>query len=262
MWGAVAMVVKNSMAPEQQFVGNFSQPWHLTLGCTPISEGCRNCYAARDGVRGGWWTKKVRFLRERLDDPLSWPKQQLCFVNSNSDLFHPDVPDDFIREAFNTMNTAHMNNLGHIFSIVTRYAARLADLVSRYKLAGDPPWSGTWFGLSVENQRWADERLPYFREFQAATKYACYGPMLEQIDFSPFLDCLNSVLMVPERDSKENVRHPAQAWVQQVRKTFHDAGKSVFWTDPRPAQSGGREFPLSVEVQNGGKEQEHRIATD
>jgi protein gp37 len=137
--------------------------WNPTVGCTVLSPGCTNCYAmkvagrlARIGTTakayegtvkmskaGPVWTGKVNLLRHKLDEPRSWRKPRMVFVNSMSDIFHEDVPAEFIGAVFKVM----METPQHTYQVLTKRPERLAELA--YQL-----WHGEniWLGVSVEDQ--------------------------------------------------------------------------------------------------------------
>lgn len=225
--------------------------WNPVRGCSLVSEGCRNCYAMKQahrfsgpgmpyegltelGPSGPRWTGKVRLVPELLDAPLRLRKPQRIFVNSMSDLFHEDVPDEFIAAVFAMMNAAPL----HTFQILTKRPRRMAawfswlnafggigpyirsvridgdrtvpnyfaSLLRTEVVAGkrvrsmDDPWikvfngaavhSGTtplpnvWLGVSVEDQKTADERIPLLLQTPAAVRFVSYEPALGPVDFA------------------------------------------------------------------------------
>ena len=123
--------------------------WNPVTGCTKVSPGCKNCYAARmakrlhamgsERYRDGF---RLTLQRDLLELPLRWRTPRLVFVNSMSDLFHPDVPEEFIASVFDTMRRAER----HTFQVLTKRAERLVDLAERLQ------WpENVWMGVSVEN---------------------------------------------------------------------------------------------------------------
>lgn len=166
--------------------------WNPTTGCTPVSEGCENCYAKRFAyrLRGRFGypeddSFRVTLHPERLDEPLRWRNPKRVFVNSMGDLFHPDVPDDFIDQVFNIMALAYW----HTFLVLTKRPARMTGL-----LADDPsrfsfnwtswPLPNVWLGVSVENQQAADERIPILLQTPAAVRFVSVEPMLGPVDLT------------------------------------------------------------------------------
>ena len=135
--------------------------WNPVRGCERVSEGCRNCYAevlaARHSYPGGWgeglakmvkrpdgtqearWTGVLRPMENLLDAPLRWRKPKRIFVNSMSDLFHKDVPFDFIDKVYSTMGACDDQERGHIFQILTKRPERMLEYVSTRARAA---WNG------------------------------------------------------------------------------------------------------------------------
>ena len=160
--------------------------WNPVTGCTRVSEGCRNCYAERVLPRTGQSFDKVVCHPDRLNVPLHWKKPRRIFVNSLSDLFHEDVPDEFIAKIFLTMLSAKQ----HTFQILTKRPRRMLDLLekpsSAFPLAmmvGDT-LPNVWLGVSCEDQRTADERIPLLLQTPAAVRFISAEPLLGPIDLS------------------------------------------------------------------------------
>lgn len=149
--------------------------WNPLTGCTKISPGCKNCYAERmahrlqamgqPNYRNGF---QLTIHEHVLDLPLHWKQPQMIFVNSMSDLFHEDVPLDFILRVFDVMTRANL----HTFQVLTKRSARLRELSEQL------PWpENVWMGVSVENQAYAF-RVDHLREVQAKTKFLSVEPFL------------------------------------------------------------------------------------
>ncbi|MBN2180448.1 MAG: phage Gp37/Gp68 family protein [Sedimentisphaerales bacterium] len=152
--------------------------WNPVTGCTKISSGCQNCYAERMALRlkamgqpnyrNGF---KVTCHRHTLDIPMKWKKPQMVFVNSMSDLFHKDVPDDFILDIFSTMQQARQ----HQYQILTKRAEQLA------KLSPVLPWrKNIWMGVTVESADYKD-RIDYLKYASAHIKFLSFEPLLSDI---------------------------------------------------------------------------------
>src|SRR5690348_14696881 len=158
--------------------------WNPVVGCKRVSAGCDHCYAFQlhdqrhiAWKRGRWDAapkqyrlpfSKVQLLPERLNDPLRWRKPRRVFVNSMSDLFHEDVPGEFINQVWNTMRNAKQ----HTYQILTKRPERLLEWTQTKARATGwpineiwPDW--IWLGVSVENQAAADERIPVLLETPA-----------------------------------------------------------------------------------------------
>jgi protein gp37 len=191
--------------------------WSPVLGCSPVSAGCAHCYAIRttwrlahnpnpkvSGPRQGlvdrrmgdiWgtaagalrWTGGVACLPDELDTPLHWKKPRRIFVNSMSDLFHPEVPDEFIRQVLDVTASAYW----HQFLILTKRPDRMRRFSAGVKhwqkgafnvgapLVGWP--ENVWLGVSIENQETADERIPILLDTPAAHRFVSAEPLLGPI---------------------------------------------------------------------------------
>lgn len=181
--------------------------WPVVAGCERISPGCAHCYAVRDARRLAGnpnqkvsrvyagtverqgngqidWTGLVRPLPERLDWPLKWRKPRRVFVCNESDLFHEDVPDDFIARVFAVMAMARR----HTFQLLTKRPERMQSLVptfAREHIARDGsgwPLPNVHLGVSVENQHFADVRIPLLLTTPAVVRFISAEPLLGPID--------------------------------------------------------------------------------
>lgn len=179
--------------------------WNPVTGCAKVSQGCKNCYALRDWPRMSANPKTVYFGREftdvmchpeRLDQPRRWQKPRKIFVNSMSDLFHDDVPDQFIAQVFAVMALASQ----HVFQVLTKRPERMRDVVRKlpelassvpeHLLPADGdirPRDNVWLGVSVEDQETADARIPVLLETPAAVRWISAEPLLGPVDIVPFI---------------------------------------------------------------------------
>lgn len=167
--------------------------WNPMTGCSPISEGCKNCYARRmaNRLRGRCGYPKddpfrVTFHRDRLDEPLRCRKPSRFFVCSMGDLFHELVPI----KAFSDIMNRILKCPRHIFVFLTKRPQRMFYLLGKqapdwqqalpyeYKI----PLTNLWLGVSVENQRTADERIPILLKIPAAKRFVSVEPMLEEVN--------------------------------------------------------------------------------
>lgn len=176
--------------------------WNPVAGCTKISEGCQNCYAENMAKRfGGENGFKVTLHPEKLEIPLKRQKPTTYFVCSMSDLFHEDVPDDFIISVFNTMANAHAL-YGHIFQVLTKRPERMQDIIRKieanlqeqrkpikkengyteYNVTFSFSLQGIWLGVTAENQEEANHRIPILLDIPAALRFVSVEPMLGVID--------------------------------------------------------------------------------
>lgn len=186
--------------------------WNPVTGCTKISSGCLNCYAERmarrlkamgqPNYRNGF---KVTCHRHVLDMPMRWKKGQMVFVNSMSDLFHKDVPDDFILDIFSTMRQARQ----HQYQILTKRVERLA------KFSAELPWQeNIWMGVTVE-ERGYKYRIDYLRYTRAKIKFLSLEPLLDDLG-EINLDGIDWVIVGGE--SGPGARPIEIEWVRDVRE--------------------------------------------
>ena len=194
--------------------------WNPVTGCTKVSPGCAHCYA--EGVAERFWPKQYperfrlghadvntvpvsyyerdkadgltrprRFTdvmthADRLDQPLRWRKPARIFVNSMSDLFHEDVSDEFLHRVYHVMEHARW----HTFQVLTKRVARMQKYLSwRYGPREDGagsriPSRHIWHGVSVENQLFADERIPLLLQTPAAVRFISAEPLLGPVNLT------------------------------------------------------------------------------
>ena len=152
--------------------------WNPTTGCTKISSGCVNCYAEKMAKRlKAMGTPKYRngfevtLHVDCLMDPYNWKKPKVIFVNSMSDLFHEEIPFEFIERVFGVMN----NNPQHIFQVLTKRA----DILNTYSRKLN--WtSNIWMGVTVEDIS-AKSRIEYLRDTKAAIKFLSCEPLISNL---------------------------------------------------------------------------------
>jgi len=189
--------------------------WNPTTGCTQVSPGCDHCYALTlserfRGVPGHYFENgfDVQLRPDKLDQPLRWKKPRRIFVNSMSDLFHDDIPDEYIAKVFAVMAAAHQ----HTFQLLTKRHGRMRSLLNNLGfqamvasefLYGDlipdtaltpGPWPlpNVWVGVSVENQQWADIRIPALIDTPAGVRFLSCEPLLGPVDLSAHLPASQS----------------------------------------------------------------------
>jgi len=185
--------------------------WNPLTGCTKISPGCKNCYAERmakrlqamgqEKYRNGF---KLTLHPASLDEPLLWKKPQMIFVNSMSDLFHKDVPEDFIQQVFSVMRQAHW----HTFQVLTKRAERLLEL------DGEIDWpDNVWMGVSVENQDYTF-RIDLLRQTRARVKFLSLEPLLGPL---PHLELDGIHWVIVGGESGPKARPLEREWVTEIR---------------------------------------------
>lgn len=152
--------------------------WNPTTGCSKISAGCKFCYAEimskrlnAMGIEKYKDVFKIKIHPQELKRPYQWKKPRIVFVNSMSDLFHPEVPLEFIQQVFNVMN----ENSQHIFQVLTKRADRLFELNKHLS------WTeNIWMGVSVEDSRVID-RIDSLRETDAKIKFLSCEPLIGNV---------------------------------------------------------------------------------
>ncbi len=152
--------------------------WNPVTGCAKISDGCLNCYAEKLALRLKEMGQKkyvngfnVMLHPETINEPLKWKKPRMVFVCSMSDLFHKDIPDEFILKVFETMNKA----THHIFQVLTKRPQRL------FEMKNDIDWSeNIWIGTTVESEKYI-YRIKYIEEIPARVKFLSLEPLLGPI---------------------------------------------------------------------------------
>ena len=275
--------------------------WGPVTGCTRVSEGCEHCYIERtppfrmagrrfDGPSIGASTG-VQLHPQRLDQPLRWRRPRMIFVNSMADLFHTDVPDDYIARVFAVMGLAWQ----HTFQVLTKRPARMRSLLANPDfeeavfdaamdgtLAGRAadqgrgywaidhgrsvmmPLSNVWLGVSVENQRWADQRIPLLRATPAAVRFLSCEPLLDAVE----LDLSDIDWVIAGGESGPGARPMSPRWVRQLRDqctaaavafTFKQWGE---WTDvDHGMDAAGDDDPLFRRCVGNNRVNGHRIRT-
>jgi len=187
------------------------ETWNPVTGCSKISAGCKNCYAeimARRllamGVAKYADGFKVRMHEDSLDLPYSWRTPRTVFVNSMSDLFHPEVPFEFIQSVFKVMN----ENPIHTFQVLTKRSARLLELSDKLNWAPN-----IWMGVSVEDGRVTD-RIDHLRRTNAMVKFLSCEPLIGPLN-NLNLDGIDWVIVGGESGPKS--RYLAKEWVTEIR---------------------------------------------
>ena len=197
--------------------------WNPVTGCTKISPGCKHCYAERMarrleamGQRNYVNGFKLTLHPPMLESPLRWTKPKMIFVNSMSDLFHGDVPLDFIQDTFDVMSRASW----HTFQVLTKRSGRLLQL--------DPEldWpSNVWMGVSVENYQYT-LRIEHLRQTNARIKFLSLEPLLGPL---PGMDLRGMDWVIVGGESGPAARPMAEEWVTDVRDQCLASGIPFFF---------------------------------
>lgn len=158
--------------------------WNPWMGCAKVSEGCKHCYAERDMTRWGRDFTVPTRSKTTFRDPLKWNKPRVIFVCSWSDFFWEAVPEDWRREAWEIMHHCPQ----HTFLILTKRPENMPRMMPPGWREGMWRYSrNVWLGVSAENQRRADERIPLLLEMPAERHFVSAEPLLGPIDFGHYL---------------------------------------------------------------------------
>ena len=197
--------------------------WNPVTGCNKVSPGCKLCYAERmsrrlkatgmSKYRNGF---EVTWHPDALGIPLRWRKPRSIFVNSMSDLFHHQVPDQFVHDVFGVMDQANW----HRYQVLTKRPERVADLDDQ--LLWRPQ---TWLGVSVESVRYLN-RINLLRESGAATKFLSLEPLLGPI---PSLDLNGIDWVIVGGESGPGSRPMEVEWVREIRDQCLESGVPFYF---------------------------------
>jgi protein gp37 len=223
--------------------------WNPVAGCTVLTAGCTNCYAMRMAARldamgvakykgltrrsGGRsvWTGKVRVDEKSLDAPKAWSKPRKVFVNSMSDLFHENVPVDFIERVWQVMKDTPR----HTYQILTKRPERMADVLSKQPFVVLP---NVWLGTSVEDGL-VLHRLDEIRRVPAAIRFVSLEPLIGSVSAGNLTDIDWAIV---GGESGPRAREMKPEWVEEIRDMCVHSGTAFFfkqWGGVRP-KSGGR----------------------
>jgi protein gp37 len=223
-------------------VTGYDATWNPVTGCTKITRGCDNCYAARFAER---WRGipdhpfstgfDLTLRPERLEQPIKWKRPRMIFVNSMSDLFHKEVPRSFVDHVFDTMEAADW----HIFQVLTKRSSLMRDyLRERY---GDAQGPGhIWCGVSVEDAQ-AKARILHLRKSPAGVRFLSIEPLIGAVG-AVNLSGIDWVIAGGE--SGPGARPLHLEWVREIRDQCQAQNVAFFfkqWGGLRP-KSGGREL--------------------
>jgi protein gp37 len=214
--------------------------WNPVRGCTKISPGCAHCYAETfaerfRGVPGHPYERgfDLRLVPEKLGEPLRWRQPRMIFVNSMSDLFHDDVPEDYIAAVARVMTLARW----HTFQVLTKRSERLRDLLGS-KLAFAAREPHIWWGVSVENRKHGVPRIADLQAAPAAVRFLSIEPLLEELGE---LDLTQIAWVIVGGESGPGARPMQPAWVRSIRAQCRRAGVPFFfkqWGGPKKSLSG------------------------
>ena len=214
--------------------------WNPVRGCSKVSPGCANCYAETfaerfRGVSGHPFEFgfDLRLVPEKLPEPLRWRTPKRIFVNSMSDLFQENVPDDYIKSVIEVMVKANW----HTYQVLTKRAERMRELLSSHlKFAAKQPH--IWWGVSVENKRNGFPRIDHLRKTPAIIRFLSIEPLLEHL--GPInLKGIGWVIVGGE--SGPGARPMQQDWVLSIRNQCRENKIPFFfkqWGGVRKHETG------------------------
>ena len=213
--------------------------WNPVTGCTKVSAGCDHCYAERfserfRGVAGHPFEPgfDLTLRPQRLEQPLGWKRPQLIFVNSMSDLFHKEIPDEYIRRVFDTMERADW----HIYQILTKRSSLMRDFVGKHY--GDKPVPPhIWLGVSIEDTA-AMTRLRHLKQTNASMRFVSFEPLLGPIS-EVDLEGIHWVIVGGE--SGPGARPMEAGWARSLRDQCRAQRVAFFFKQwgGRTPKSGG-----------------------
>jgi protein gp37 len=214
--------------------------WNPVRGCTKISAGCLHCYAETfaerfRGVPGHPFEFgfDLRIIPEKLADPIQWSKPKKIFVNSMSDLFHEDVPDEHIEKICRVMLAAKW----HTYQVLTKRADRMMALL-RGKLRAAAEATHIWWGVSVENKQHGVPRIQKLREANPKVAFLSIEPLLEDVGD---LDLRGIHWVIVGGESGPGARPMLEEWVVNIRLQCQFAKVPFFfkqWGGVRKSQAG------------------------
>lgn len=202
--------------------------WNPTRGCTKISAGCKNCYAETlaERFRGvpnhpfefGF---DLKLIPEKLYDPIKWQTPKKIFVNSMSDLFHKDIPDDYIYKVFSIMKIADW----HTYQVLTKRPERMKKMFDS-TLSEFSNLSHIWLGVSVENRKQGIPRINLLRNTNVSIRFLSIEPLLEDLGI---LDLKNMNWVIVGGESGNHARPMEESWVISIQKQCQKAKVPFFF---------------------------------
>jgi len=216
--------------------------WNPVRGCTKVSPGCKHCYAETfserfRGVPGHPFENgfDLRIVPEKLDEPFRWSSPRMVFVNSMSDLFHEDVPDEYIAKVADVMLAADW----HVYQVLTKRADRMASLLNT-RLSDAAAASHIWWGVSVEDQQYGIPRIATLRTSAAKVKFLSIEPLLEDLGT---IDLTSIDWAIVGGESGPKARPIQPEWVRSLRDQCFEADVAFFfkqWGGVQKSKTGRR----------------------
>ncbi|MGH9854149.1 MAG: DUF5131 family protein [Blastocatellia bacterium] len=217
--------------------------WNPVRGCQKISPGCKNCYAEAfaerfRGVPGHPYEQgfDLRLLPEKLLEPFRWTTPKTVFVNSMSDLFQQEVPNEFIIDVARVMNAA----IWHTYQVLTKRAERMKILLKR-ELRFASNANHIWWGVSVEDRKYGLPRIDQLREAPVAVRFLSVEPLIEDIGK---IDLTGIHWVIVGGESGPGCRPIARSWVESVLEQCVAANVPFFFKQwgGYPKKKAGRDL--------------------
>jgi protein gp37 len=200
------------------------QTWNPSAGCTKVSSGCKNCYAEKmakrlqaigmEGYENGF---EFNTVPSRLNDPLKRKKATVYFVNSMSDIFHPDMPEDYLDKIFEVIT----NTPQHTYQILTKRADRMLQYLSQRDIP-----KNIWLGVTVDNRKEGLPRIDKLRNLQASVKFLSVEPLLEDLGK---MNLKNIDWVIVGGESGNRARPMDKEWVVNIKKQCETVGVAFFF---------------------------------
>lgn len=245
--------------------------WNPVRGCTKISPGCKHCYAEAfaerfRGVKGHPYERgfDLRVVPEKLVEPLSWNSPRMVFVNSMSDLFHADVPDEYIVQVAKVM----MHTTWHTYQVLTKRADRLHKMLNGI-LKFATITRHIWWGVSVEDVKYGIPRIPQLRNTPAAIKFLSIEPLLQDLGK---VDLSGIDWVIVGGESGPGARPMKEEWVQSLLQQCRRYEVPFFfkqWGGVNKKKTGRElqgktynEFPFTAEQLIPDKNERRLLAAD
>src|ERR1700682_5822147 len=214
--------------------------WNPVRGCTKVSPGCDHCYAETfaerfRGVPGHPYEQgfDLKLVPEKLAEPLRWKTPKMIFVNSMSDLFHKDVPDESVEAVGKTMERANW----HTYQVLTKRSSRLRNMLqTRLQFAANLPH--IWWGVSVEDRAHGLVRIEHLRQAPAAVRFLSIEPLLQDLGE---VNLEGNHWVIVGGESGAGARPMQKEWVLSLRDQCERAKVPFFfkqWGGVRKSKAG------------------------
>lgn len=223
--------------------------WNPVTGCTKISPGCDNCYAERLTKRFKQKAfSQINLHFERVLEPLRWQHPKMIFTCSMSDLFHPEVPWDFIIKVFSIMEKTQQ----HTYQILTKRPGRMAYFANNILFPEFGYWpSNVWAGTSVESQKYVS-RIDVLTRVPAKVRFVSCEPLLEYLDIRPWLEAGAIQWVIVGGESGVKARPVQLAWFNSLKTQCKNAKVPIFVKQLGTAWARPKNYGYPMKNSKGG----------